>query len=78
MKLLIDTNIALDFLLQREPFDRDAEILFQAISDRTVTGYVTANSLTDIFYIARRHTGSIDRAKTGSFSSTRYYGYLSG
>ena len=33
MKVLIDTNIILDFLLEREPFFLDAEILFQAIVD---------------------------------------------
>lgn len=31
MRALIDTNIVLDFLLQREPFCQDAELLFQAI-----------------------------------------------
>lgn len=32
MKILIDTNIILDFLLEREPFVQDAEALFQTIS----------------------------------------------
>jgi len=31
VRVLIDTNILLDFLLQREPFRQDAEELFQAI-----------------------------------------------
>ncbi|MDJ1174814.1 type II toxin-antitoxin system VapC family toxin [Roseofilum capinflatum] len=63
MKILIDTNIVLDFLLQREPFCQEAELLFQAIHDNKIIGYVTATTLTDIFYIARRHTGSIDKAQ---------------
>lgn len=63
MKVLIDTNIILDFLLEREPFLQDAEALFQAISSGQVVGYVTATTLTDIFYIARRHTQSFERAK---------------
>ncbi|NJL54729.1 PIN domain-containing protein [bacterium] len=63
MKILIDTNVILDFLLQREPFFQDAERLFQAIGDGEVVGYVTATTLTDIFYIARRHTQSLDKAK---------------
>ena len=49
MKVLIDTNIILDFLLQREPFFQDAELLFQAIDAGQVIGYVTATTLTDIF-----------------------------
>ena len=63
MKALIDTNIILDFLLQREPFFQDAELLFQAINTGQVIGYVTATTLTDIFYIARRQTGSFEKAR---------------
>lgn len=63
MQVLVDTNIILDFLLEREPFLQDAETLFQAISFGQLVGYVTATTLTDIFYIARRHTQSFERAK---------------
>ena len=63
MRVLIDTNIALDFLLQREPFFQDAELLFQAITTGQVIGYVTATTLTDIFYISRKHTRSIEQAR---------------
>ena len=59
MRVLIDTNIALDFLLQREPFFQDVELLFQAIAIGQLVGYVTATTLTDIFYISRKHTRSI-------------------
>lgn len=63
MKVLIDTNILLDFLLQREPFFQDAELLFQGIGSGQTIGYVTATTLTDIFYIARRHSRSIEQAQ---------------
>jgi predicted nucleic acid-binding protein len=63
MRVLIDTSIVLDFLLQREPFLQDAELLFQAIEVGKVRGYVTATTLTDIFYISRKHTGSIEQAR---------------
>ena len=63
MRVLIDTNIVLDFLLQREPFFQDAELLFQAIDVEEVVVYVTATTLTDIFYISRRHTRSIEQAR---------------
>ncbi|NES96855.1 MAG: PIN domain-containing protein [Desertifilum sp. SIO1I2] len=63
MNVLVDTNILLDFLLQREPFFDDAELLFQAIDSGQVIGYATATTLTDIFYIARRHTRSIEQAR---------------
>lgn len=32
MKVLLDTNIILDYLLEREPFKEDAEALFMAIA----------------------------------------------
>ncbi|MBD2627797.1 type II toxin-antitoxin system VapC family toxin [Trichormus variabilis] len=63
MRVLVDTNIVLDFLLQREPFSQDAELLFQAIDSGQVVGYVTATTLTDIFYISRKHTLSIEQAR---------------
>jgi predicted nucleic acid-binding protein len=63
VRILVDTNIVLDFLLQREPFFQEAELLFQEIDSGRVVGYITATTLTDIFYIARRHTRSIERAR---------------
>jgi predicted nucleic acid-binding protein len=63
VRVLIDTNIVLDFLLQREPFSQDAELLFQAIDAGQVIGYVTATTLTDIFYISRKHTRSVEQAR---------------
>ncbi len=63
MKVLIDTNIILDYLLEREPFREDAESLFMAIALRQITGYVTATTLTDIFYIAYKQTRNIQLAK---------------
>ena len=63
MRVLIDTNIILDFLLQRKPFIQDAELLFEAVSIGQIIGYVTATTLTDIFYIARKETGSLEVAE---------------
>lgn len=63
MRVLVDTNIVLDFLLEREPFFQDAELLFHAIDEGEVVGYVTATTLTDIFYIARRYTCNVEQAR---------------
>ena len=49
--------------MQREPFFQDAELLFQAIDAGQLIGYVTATTLTDIFYIARKHTRSVEQAR---------------
>ncbi|MBW4575014.1 MAG: PIN domain-containing protein [Aphanothece sp. CMT-3BRIN-NPC111] len=63
MRVLVDTNIILDFLLERDPFIREAEVLFEAMASQRVVGYVTATTVTDIFYIVRRQTRSIERAR---------------
>lgn len=63
MRVLLDTNIILDYLLEREPFLQNAETLFEKIDSEKVVGYVTATTLTDIFYIARKQTQSIELAR---------------
>ncbi|OKH17576.1 PIN domain-containing protein [[Limnothrix rosea] IAM M-220] len=63
MKILFDTNILLDFLLQREPFFTEVAPLFKAIATGQIIGHVTATTITDIFYIARKHTKSIVKAR---------------
>ncbi|MFB2920533.1 MULTISPECIES: type II toxin-antitoxin system VapC family toxin [Aerosakkonema] len=57
MRILLDTNIILDFMLEREPFFNDANAIVQKIISRDVEGYVTATTLTNIFYIARKIKG---------------------
>ena len=44
MRVLIDTNILLDFLLQREPFFQNADLLFQAIDSDRILGIVSQSS----------------------------------
>jgi predicted nucleic acid-binding protein len=54
---LLDTNVILDVLLDRTPWSTDAVVLWQAKLDGQFAAYVTATSLTDIFYITRRYAG---------------------
>jgi predicted nucleic acid-binding protein len=63
VRVLLDTNIVLDYLLERDLFLQDAEALFDAIDSGKVIGYVTATTLTDIFYIARKQTKSLELAR---------------
>ncbi|BAZ27898.1 hypothetical protein NIES4074_03260 [Cylindrospermum sp. NIES-4074] len=63
MKVLVDTNIILDIFLGREPFVEDARVLLEAIQQGRIKGYVTATTLTNIFYIVRRQTKSIETAR---------------
>lgn len=51
---LLDTNVILDALLDRLPWNYEAKSLWQADADGQFVAYVTATSLTDIFYLSRR------------------------
>lgn len=57
MGVLVDTNIFLDDLLDREQFGTEAKALFEAIQQVRIEGYVSATTVTDIFYIVRKQKG---------------------
>lgn len=64
MRVLVDTNIVLDFILDRQPFVEEASTLLEFIASGEIEGYVAATTLTNIFfYIVRRATRSLERAK---------------
>jgi predicted nucleic acid-binding protein len=56
-QVLFDTNVVLDALLKRAPWDADAAACWKAIDDGEILGCITASTLTEIFYIARKHNG---------------------
>jgi len=55
MNVMIDTNIILDDILSRQPHCKDASKLMQLVTSQQIFGYLTANSLTDIFYIVAKY-----------------------
>ena len=55
MKVLIDTNVVLDAIANREPFSLNAQNIIKLILDNKVERFITANSITDIYYIAKKH-----------------------
>ena len=59
IKALIDTNVIIDFFLRREPFYRNAETILQKIGDKKVEGYISASTVTDIFYLLRKAKGNL-------------------
>jgi predicted nucleic acid-binding protein len=54
MKVLIDTNVVLDVLLNRSPFYTNSRAIFELAEQKRIIGYVSASSITDIFYIANK------------------------
>ncbi len=57
MRVLIDTNVVLDFLQEREPFVEDAAKLFERIDAREIEGFIAATTITNIYYIVRKAVG---------------------
>ena len=54
MKVMIDTNLVLDLLLNREPFIKGAVKVFEYAEKGQIEAYITANSVTDLVYILRK------------------------
>ena len=54
MNALIDTNVILDDILSRAPNDEVARKISYLVTDEEIGGYLTANSLTDIFYVVTK------------------------
>ena len=62
MRLMIDTNIFLDVLLRREPFFESSRDVLKLCEDKKVQGFLSASSVTDIFYIIRKGLQSTEAA----------------
>jgi predicted nucleic acid-binding protein len=57
MKILIDANVLLDVALEREPFFSDSDRILALSEQKTLIGYVSASSFSDLFYILRKSKG---------------------
>lgn len=62
MRLMIDTNILLDVLLEREPFFDNSKAVLQLCEDKKVYGFLSVSSVTDIFCITRKALQNTDLA----------------
>ena len=60
-KVLIDTNVLLDYLLTREPFYKDAEKIIHDCVRGKVKGCIAAHSVTNMFFILRKDYNSKER-----------------
>lgn len=54
MRVLIDTNVLLDFLLGREPYFSNADRIIKMCADRKIQGFMAAHSVPNMFYILRK------------------------
>jgi len=63
IRALVDTNIILDVLFEREEFLEPARIIWKASESGRFDCYISAVTPITIFYVARRQIKSVKRAR---------------
>ena len=76
MNVLIDTNVVLDAMLTRSPFAEAAQKLFIMAAEETINAYVTASSITDIYYLLHKHLHDNERCKQEIFKLIKIFSIL--
>ncbi|GHV90105.1 DNA-binding protein [Spirochaetia bacterium] len=55
MKAVIDTNIIIDAIASRVPFNRAAEEILLLAAERKISAAITARTASDIYYLAKKY-----------------------
>jgi predicted nucleic acid-binding protein len=58
IKVLLDTNVVLDVMLERDPSSTEAKAIAQADAEGRIEAYVSATSITDVYYVSRKVVGA--------------------
>ena len=56
MRVLVDTCVIVDALQDRKPFSENSKIIFYAVANKQIDGYISAKAITDIYYLTHRAT----------------------
>lgn len=56
-RVLVDLDVVLDVLFQREPHYKEAAVVFRRIESGDLVGYVAAHSVTTLYYLAAKRLG---------------------
>ena len=54
MKVLIDTNVILDFLQKRSTSSASVDMIFELLQTKKVKGIIAAHTVTNLWYILRK------------------------
>lgn len=52
--LFIDTDVILDFLIDRKPFSREAAIIFTLIEQKKLKGFSSSLTFSNLYYVLRK------------------------
>ena len=61
MKILVDTNILIDWISQKEGYYQNAREIVCLCASKKVEGCIAAHSITNLFYILRKYLGFEER-----------------
>ena len=56
MRVLIDTNILIDFLLKRDPYYKNAKEVLMVCTHENVKGFIAMHTVSNLWYILRNET----------------------
>lgn len=65
-RILIDTDVILDFFFDRKPFSENASKIFSLCESKEVKGYVTPVIISNVYYLLRqnaKHEKVIEKLK---------------
>jgi predicted nucleic acid-binding protein len=54
IRALIDVNVPLDVLLNRQPFYAESKLVWEAQEQQRIEGHLAATAITNLYYIAHR------------------------
>ena len=54
VRVLVDTNVLLDYLLWREPYADDAREIIVACKQKRIAGCIAAHTVSNMFFILRK------------------------
>jgi predicted nucleic acid-binding protein len=74
MKVLVDTNIIIDILDHREKFFQDSYKLIQLAVQKKLEAFMSAGSVTDVYYIISRSLHDSQKAKEKIIALTTLVG----
>ncbi|MBQ2672720.1 PIN domain-containing protein [Candidatus Saccharibacteria bacterium] len=74
MKVLIDTNIIIDGLQSRKGFLEDSGLVM--LRSYEYNGFITASSMTDIFYLMNRFYHNKKKARDGLAELTKIFAII--
>ena len=57
MKVLFDTNVILDVLMDRTPFAEEASFLMAKVEKSEIEGFLIATTVTTLFYLLQKAIG---------------------